>query len=153
MNSKKENLNVEWQEKRHFTKQDLNFFWSIRRILRGRKKIGSSESVMKSPEDVCECACILASVEVWDRPWEGPVGMWVYIWLVITAWTGKVGHGKETEKLENKGGGYGRCYQTQLCWLLVGEGSDQTGLLRLEGVVQGGSDGEWHWTPEGTAIT
>lgn len=27
----------------------------------------------------------------------------------------KVGHSKDTEKLESKGVGYGRCYQTQLC--------------------------------------
>lgn len=46
------------REKRHFTKQDLNFPWSLGDFKRERK-VGSSGSVMRSHGDVCECACIL----------------------------------------------------------------------------------------------
>lgn len=156
MNSKTGSLGTEWEEKRHFTKQDLNFLWSINRILRGRKK-GRLSWVNDDPSWRWECAHIWARVAVGNRPWEGLALTGSACLKLVMALASEVGFNKETKELQIRGVGYGCCCQRWLLLILGGRRQLPNWSLRqsgLEGVVRGRSD-RWRASvrSEGIAVT
>lgn len=144
------------EEKRHFTKQDLNFLWSINEILRGRKK-GRLFWVNDDPSWRWECAHIWARVAVGNRLWEGLALTGSACLKLVIALASEVGFNKETKELQISGVGYGCCCQRWLLLILGGRRLLPNCSLRqsdLEGVVRGRSD---RWRPsvrsEGIAMT